>query len=111
MDVSGKVIMPGLVDIHAHMRPPFDLYTTQSWMHMAALAYGVTTARDPQAHTHDLFEYLDLLDTGEMLGPREFTTGPAVLATSTDDTEVTIRNFVRRYKDYYRTTMLKEYVT
>ena len=111
IDVSGKVIVPGFIDNHAHMRPPFDVYTTQSWMHMAALAYGVTTARDPQAHTHDLFAYLDLLDTGEMLGPREFTTGPAVLATSTDDTEATIRNFVRRYKDFYHTTMLKEYVT
>jgi Tol biopolymer transport system component/imidazolonepropionase-like amidohydrolase len=110
IDVSGKYIIPGFVDAHAHMRPPSDVYNTQVWTHMANLAYGVTTARDPQSHTNDLFAYIDMLETGEMLGPREFTTGPGVLTRYMEDSAGAVRTFVRRYKDYYRTTQLKEYV-
>ena len=80
IDVTGKTIIPGFVDVHAHMWPPRDVHQTQVWQYLANLAYGVTTTRDPQAATTDVYAYADLVETGEILGPRVFTTGPGVFA-------------------------------
>ena len=47
IDVTGKTIMPGIVDVHAHMWAPRGVHQTQVWQYLANLAYGVTTTRDP----------------------------------------------------------------
>ena len=78
VDVAGKTILPGFVDVHAHMWPPRDLHQSQVWQYLANLAYGVTTTRDPQSSTTDVYAYADLVETGEILGPRVYTTGPGV---------------------------------
>ncbi|MEO7660357.1 MAG: amidohydrolase, partial [Pyrinomonadaceae bacterium] len=70
VDVSGKTIIPGFVDAHAHMWPPRDLHQSQVWQYLANLAFGVTTTRDPQSSTTDVYTYADLVETGEILGPR-----------------------------------------
>ena len=80
IDVAGKTIMPGIVDVHAHMWPPRDVHQTQVWQYLANLAYGVTTTRDPQSATTDVYAYADLVETGEIIGPRVFTTGPGVFS-------------------------------
>ena len=77
MDVKGATIMPGIIDVHAHwIEIPRGELDPQSWVFMANLAYGVTSGRDPQTSTNDVFAYEDLIDMGEMLGPRAFNTGP-----------------------------------
>ena len=68
--------MPGLVDVHAHMWAPRGLHQTAVWQYYANLAYGVTTTRDPQTSTPDVFAYADMVDAGMMPGPRVFATGP-----------------------------------
>src|SRR5262249_43575155 len=84
IDVSGSTIVPGFVDTHPHWfeirRGILDM---QNWSFLANLAYGVTAGRDPQTATNDMFAYQDLVDTGEMIGPRAFSTGPGVF-TDTD---------------------------
>ena len=50
IDVTGKTLMPGMIDIHWHGQPIEGVHAIQSWTYMAALAYGVTTFRD---WTHD----------------------------------------------------------
>ena len=110
IDVTGKTIIPGLVDVHAHMWPPRDVHQTQVWQYLANLAYGVTTTRDPQSSTTDVYAYADLVETGEILGPRVFTTGPGVFSTSGVDDKEAARNFIRRYKEAYQTMTLKQYV-
>jgi imidazolonepropionase-like amidohydrolase len=53
-DVSGKVVMPGMVDTHYHpqwLTP--QIHNTQTWQYLATLAYGTTTTRDPQTATTD----------------------------------------------------------
>jgi hypothetical protein len=77
IDVSGKTLMPGLVDAHSHMWAPRRLHQTEVWQYLANLAYGVTTTRDPQTSTDDVFAYADLVEAGKILGPRIFATGPA----------------------------------
>jgi Tol biopolymer transport system component/imidazolonepropionase-like amidohydrolase len=110
IDVHGKTIMPGFVDVHAHMWPPRGVHQTQVWQYLANLAYGVTTTRDPQSSTTDVFGYMDLADAGEIIGPRIYTTGPGVFSTSGVTDKDSAMNYIKRYKEAYRTTTLKEYV-
>jgi len=44
---------------------------------------GVTTTRDPQTSTTDVLTYADLVETGEILGPRIYHTGRACSGTRT----------------------------
>lgn len=110
IDVTGKTIIPGFVDVHAHMWPPRGVHQTQVWQYLANLAYGVTTTRDPQSSTTDVFEYTDLVDTGDIIGPRVYTTGPGVFSSSGLEDKDATRNYIKRYKEAYHTTTLKEYV-
>src|SRR5262245_25701114 len=110
IDVSGKTIIPGLVDVHAHMWPPRDVHQTQVWQYLANLAYGVTTTRDPQSATTDVYAYADLVETGEIAGPRIYTTGPGVFDRSGLDDKDATRNYIKRYREAYQTDTLKEYV-
>jgi Tol biopolymer transport system component/imidazolonepropionase-like amidohydrolase len=110
IDVTGKTIIPGFVDVHAHMWPPRGVHQTQVWQYLANLAYGVTTTRDPQSSTTDVFEYTDLVETGEILGPRVYTTGPGVFSGSGLEDKDATRNYIKRYKEAYHTTTLKQYV-
>ena len=110
INVSGKTIMPGLVDVHAHMWAPRGLHQTEVWQHLANLAYGVTTTRDPQTSTPDVFAYADMVDAGMMPGPRVYATGPGVFAGSGIDSREAAFNFIKRYRDAYRTNTIKQYV-
>ncbi len=110
IDVAGKTIVPGFVDIHAHMWPPRDLHQSQVWQYLANLAYGVTTTRDPQSATTDVYNYADLVETGDILGPRVFTTGPGVFSGLSLDDKDTAFNYIKRYRDAYKTDTLKQYV-
>ena len=110
IDVTGKTIMPGLVDIHAHMWPLWGVHKTQVYMYLANLAYGVTTTRDPQTSTTDVLSYGDLVETGDMMGPRILSTGPGVFlyddVSSADDA----RELMKRYSEFYQTQTLKQYL-
>jgi Tol biopolymer transport system component len=108
--VTGKTIMPGLVDAHSHMWAPRGLHQTEVWQYMANLAYGVTTTRDPQTSTPDVFAYADMVDAGLVPGPRVFATGPGVFGASGIDTREAAFNFIKRYKEAYNTNTIKQYV-
>jgi len=75
-DVSGKTIMPGLIDVHAHMGyNVLDINPQKEWQYFANLAYGVTTTHDPSASTQTVFSQAEMIETGVMVGPRVFSTG------------------------------------
>ncbi|WP_149276141.1 amidohydrolase family protein [Pareuzebyella sediminis] len=75
-DVSGKTIMPGIVDAHAHVGGFRNGLTTQKhWPLYANLAFGVTTAHDPSANTETIFTLSELIKSGKMVGPRLYSTG------------------------------------
>jgi imidazolonepropionase-like amidohydrolase/Tol biopolymer transport system component len=76
MDVSGKTIMPGLIDVHAHMGyGVLDVNPQKEWQYYANLAYGVTTTHDPSASTQLVFSQAEMIEAGLMVGPRVFSTG------------------------------------
>lgn len=74
--LEGKTIMPGIVDVHAHIGAfRYGLTTQKHWPFYANLAYGVTTAHDPSAHTETVFALSELVRAGELVGPRLYSTG------------------------------------
>ncbi|HLL74308.1 MAG TPA: amidohydrolase family protein [Pyrinomonadaceae bacterium] len=76
IDMSGKTISPGLIDVHAHMGySHLDISPEQDWMYYANLAYGVTTTHDPSASTQTVFAQSEMVKAGMMTGPRVFSTG------------------------------------
>jgi Tol biopolymer transport system component len=77
LQLAGTTVMPGLVDLHLHMRIPPNVFPQQSWLYLVNLAYGVTTARDPSL-SFDSYGYTELLASGQMTGPRLYTVGRAV---------------------------------
>src|SRR5690606_32703672 len=74
-DVQGKTIMPGMVDAHAHIGAfRYGLTPQQHWPSFANLAYGVTTVHDPSALSETIFSMAELVKSGDMVGPRIFST-------------------------------------
>jgi imidazolonepropionase-like amidohydrolase len=76
VDISGKTIMPGIVDVHAHIGNFRQGQSPQQqWEYLANLAYGVTTAHDPSSNTEMIFSQSEMVKAGNMIGPRIFSTG------------------------------------
>lgn len=112
VDVTGKTITPGFVDTHYHtmwLQP--DVHTTQVWQYLTTLAYGTTTTRDPQTSTTDVLMYTDRVESGAMIGPRIYSTGPGVFSAEGIKDLDQARSIMRRYAQYYDTRTLKMYMT
>ncbi|WP_462250659.1 amidohydrolase family protein [Ekhidna sp.] len=112
MDMSGKTITPGFVDTHAHMWPNWGLHKNQVWVYSANLAYGVTTTRDPQTATTDVLTYSDMVETGDVLGPRVYSTGPGVGFWYYNIKSLEhAQNVLKQYSEYFNTKTIKMYIT
>ncbi len=111
IDVSGKTIVPGFVDTHAHMWNLWGVHWSRPWIYLANLAYGVTTTRDPQTATTDVLTYEDLVRTGRTPGPRVYSTGPGVFFFDGVRSLEHARDVLRRYSDYYDTKTFKMYMS
>ncbi|HEY5059890.1 MAG TPA: amidohydrolase family protein, partial [Gemmatimonadaceae bacterium] len=110
IDVSGKTILPGYVDIHAHNWFGWGVHRTQVTQLLAGLAYGVTTQRDPQTSSEDILTYSDRMETGDLIGPRLYSTGPGIFAQDNIKSLDEARDVLRRYSDHYHTETIKQYL-
>lgn len=111
MDLYGKTVIPGFVDVHAHMWPVWGMHKNQVWIYAANLAYGVTTTRDPQTATTDVLTYADMVEAGMIDGPRIYSTGPGLgywgyQLESLDQT----KEVLKQYSNYYNTKTIKMYL-
>lgn len=109
IDVSGRTIMPGFVDVHAHLSAVWGVHRRDQWAFAVNLAYGVTSTRDPQTTLTDVLTYADLVETGEIPGPRVFSTGPGIDQNAHIRTLEDARAVMRRYRDYFNVNTIKMY--
>ncbi len=112
IDVSGKTVIPGFVDTHYH--PQWlvpEIHVKQAWQYLTTLAYGVTTTRDPQTGSTDVLSYMDRVETGGMMGPRIYSTGPGVFINDNISNAKQAKTVLRRYSQYYDTKTLKMYMS
>jgi Tol biopolymer transport system component/imidazolonepropionase-like amidohydrolase len=106
-DGSGKTIIPGLIDTHAHLHySALEIFPETKWEYAANLAYGVTTTYDPSAPSLDVFAQAEMVEAGLMIGPRIYSSGDVLyggqqsdIFAEVDDLE-DARRQVRRMKAY-----------
>lgn len=105
IDASGKVIMPGLVDAHAHGAYGVgDLIPQQNWSLLQDLALGVTTIHNPSSQASTVFAAAERQRAGLTLGPRIFSTGEIIYGAKAPDVYARIDSYddalahVRRIK-------------
>jgi imidazolonepropionase-like amidohydrolase/Tol biopolymer transport system component len=85
IDASGKTIMPGIVDVHAHAAHFHSGPSPQAnWAYYANLAFGITTMHDPSANTQEVFSQAELVKAGLNVGPRVYSTGTILYGADGD---------------------------
>lgn len=106
IDTSGRTLMPGLIDAHAHMGyNAMDILPQRDWQYYANLAYGVTATMDPSASTHLVFAQSEMVEAGVMKGPRIYSTGFILYGA-----DIAGRAPIKSYEDAYRhVKRMKEY--
>jgi imidazolonepropionase-like amidohydrolase len=69
VDVTGRWIIPGLIDAHAHVEP---------WALPRYLAWGVTTVRDVHGALDSVLRLRDRVNLGAVAGPRIYSAGAMI---------------------------------
>jgi imidazolonepropionase-like amidohydrolase len=79
MDATGKTIIPGMIDAHAHgAYGSGQIIPEQNWNSLAHLALGVTTVHNPSSRAAQAFAAAEYARAGLILSPRIFSTGEVV---------------------------------
>lgn len=86
VDLAGKTVTPGILDVHAHGAQSADGVTPQrNWVQYANLAFGVTTIHDPSNDTNAIFAASELQKAGRIVAPRIFSTGTILYGAAGSD--------------------------
>ncbi len=76
IDITGKTVMPGLIDAHAHgSQGSNEIIPQQNWKNYAGLALGVTSIHDPSNDTTEFFAASEMQKAGKIVAARLFSTG------------------------------------
>ncbi|MBM0108798.1 PD40 domain-containing protein [Steroidobacter sp. S1-65] len=104
LDLAGKTVMPGLIDIHAHgPQGVDDIIPQQNWSAIAHLGLGVTTVHDPSNNATEIFAAAEYQRAGLVFAPRTFSTGDVVYGARSEglahiDTIEDARHHIKRLK-------------
>jgi len=106
IDVSGKTLVPGLIDGHAHgPQANEEIIPQQNWKNLSSLAFGVTTIHDPSNDSSEIFAAAEMQRSGQILAPRIFSTGTIVYGANSP----TVHAKIDSYDDaYFHLQRLKE---
>jgi imidazolonepropionase-like amidohydrolase len=78
LNLTGKYIIPGLFDTHAHVagvrKDSYDQATSENMLGML-LDYGITTIRNPAGPTNESVSLRGDVHEGKIRGPEMFTAG------------------------------------
>ena len=75
INAAGKYLMPGLAEMHAHVPPVDDLEPMKEVLMLFA-CNGITTIRGMLGHPRHI-ELRNKINSGEITGPRFYTSGPS----------------------------------
>ncbi len=76
IDVTGRTVLPGLIDVHWHgPQGSNGVIPQQNYENDAGLAFGVTTVHDPSNDTQTFFAAAEMARAGLVRAPRLFSTG------------------------------------
>ncbi len=93
VDVKGKVIMPGIIDTHAHLGAfRYGISPQKEYSYYANLAFGVTATHDPSSNSETAMSQSEMVRAGRMVGPRIFSTG-TILYGADGDFKAVINSF------------------
>jgi len=76
LDATGKFLIPGLVDMHAHLTAAGEPDGSRKFMLPLLLANGITSVRDMGGYLESLAPIKKEIAEGKRLGPQIFTPGP-----------------------------------
>ena len=106
IDTTGKTVIPGLVDAHAHgAQGRNEIIPQQNWGQYANVAFGVTTIHDPSNDTTEIFAASELQRKGDIVAPRIYSTGKILYGAEALGYKAIINNYddayfhVQRLKD------------
>lgn len=86
IDVTGKTIIPGMIDGHAHgPQGEDDLVPQQNWSAMSHLAMGITTVHDPSSTASEIFPAAEMQRAGLILAPRTFSSAEIIYGARAPD--------------------------
>lgn len=84
INLAGKTVIPGLVDVHWHgAQGRYEITPQQNWVNLATLAFGVTTLHDPSNDTSTIFAASELAKAGQIVAPRIYSTGTILYGAET----------------------------
>jgi imidazolonepropionase-like amidohydrolase/Tol biopolymer transport system component len=85
VDVKGKTVLPGFIDVHWHGAMGNDgIVPQQNWDTDATLAFGVTTLHDPSHDTEEIFAASEMARAGILRAPRIYSTGTILYGAAGD---------------------------
>jgi len=94
VDVTGKTLIPGLIDGHAHgSQANEEIIPQQNWKNLSSLAFGVTTIHDPSNDSSEIFAASEMQRNGQILGPRIFSTGTIVYGANSPTAHARINSY------------------
>ncbi len=76
LDATGKFLMPGLVDMHAHLTGAGEPTGSREFILPLLLANGITTVRDMGGNLDSLIALRHEIEKGQLQAPRIFFAGP-----------------------------------
>ncbi|WDT85676.1 amidohydrolase family protein [Alteromonas sp. 009811495] len=106
IDTSGKTIIPGLVDAHAHgSQGRNEIIPQQNWTQYSNVSFGVTTIHDPSNDTTEIFAASELQRKGKIVAPRIYSTGTILYGAE----GLGYKAIIKDYDDaYFHVERLKE---
>lgn len=103
VDVTGKTIIPGLVDAHAH--GPYaedDVIPQENWESNVNLAMGATTIHNPSSQASSVFVAAEMQRAGKIISPRIFSTGEVIYGAKAADVYAEINSYEDALNDVRR---------
>jgi imidazolonepropionase-like amidohydrolase len=76
VDGTGKFLVPGLVDMHAHLTGAGEPTGSREFILPLMLANGITTVRDMGGYLESLVPLRHEIESGKLVAPRIFFAGP-----------------------------------